>query len=233
MDGIPVELTVKGSSDAATVYGATGQVVRLPLNQRFEKGDFTVTVTELLTGLSTTTTVQFWTVDLSTSNDPSVVWGVGASNVSGSDFCFSSFNGRTDTDPDPYDCVTTVLLALPVNVTLGNYNQVVNNKIDNPCSGGTGSVSQPTLICNTVSGVSISGVGGSGYNTANTVSGTKTAAETTFIALTAKNGGTIDPITKSAATIAVTFSSNGNAAASYTCDATTHIPTFTTPTTCN
>lgn len=58
MDGVPVELTVKSATDAATVYGATGQVVRLPLNQRFERGEFTVTVTELLTGLSTTQTVQ-------------------------------------------------------------------------------------------------------------------------------------------------------------------------------
>jgi prepilin-type N-terminal cleavage/methylation domain-containing protein len=181
---------------------------------------------------STTTAVQFWTVDLSTSNDPSVVWGDGVSNINGSDFCFSNFNGRTDTDPDPYDCVTTVLLALPVNVTVGNYNQVVNNTIDNPCAGGTGSVSQPTLICNTVSGASISGVGGSGYTFTNTVSNSKTTSETTLIALTAKNAGTIDPITKSAGTVTVTFSSNGTAAATYTCDATTHVPTFTTPTSC-
>lgn len=58
MDGIPVELTVKNATDTATVYSATGQVVRLPLNQRFERGEFTVTVTELLTGLSTVKTVQ-------------------------------------------------------------------------------------------------------------------------------------------------------------------------------
>jgi hypothetical protein len=62
IDGVPVELTVKGSDGAATVYGATGQVVRLPLNQRFEHGEFTVTVTELLTGLSTTKSVQSATV---------------------------------------------------------------------------------------------------------------------------------------------------------------------------
>ena len=58
MDGIPVELTVTGAGGAATVYGATGQVVRLPLNQRIERGEFTVTITELLTGLSTAKTVQ-------------------------------------------------------------------------------------------------------------------------------------------------------------------------------
>ncbi|HYR58850.1 MAG TPA: hypothetical protein VEO95_09485, partial [Chthoniobacteraceae bacterium] len=56
MDGIPVELAVKNESDSATVFGATGQTVRLPVHQRFEHGDFTVTVTELLTGLSTTET---------------------------------------------------------------------------------------------------------------------------------------------------------------------------------
>ncbi|MGB8165972.1 MAG: hypothetical protein WCF18_00670 [Chthoniobacteraceae bacterium] len=54
MDGIPVELTIRTGSDSATVYAATGQVVRLPLNQRTERGDFTLTVTELLSGLSTT-----------------------------------------------------------------------------------------------------------------------------------------------------------------------------------
>lgn len=57
MDGIPVELIVKGPSESATVYGATGQVVRLPVNQRVERGEFTVTVTELLTGLSITQTI--------------------------------------------------------------------------------------------------------------------------------------------------------------------------------
>jgi hypothetical protein len=58
MDGIPVELTVKSETDAATVYGATGQVIRLPVNQRYERGDFTVTVTELLTGLSVSKTIH-------------------------------------------------------------------------------------------------------------------------------------------------------------------------------
>jgi hypothetical protein len=58
LDGVPVELTVTGGNDSATVYGATGQVVRLPLNQRTERGDYTVTVTELLSGLSTTLTVK-------------------------------------------------------------------------------------------------------------------------------------------------------------------------------
>lgn len=58
MDGIPVELTVKNDAGSATIYGATGQVVRLPVHQRNERGEFSVTVTELLTGLSTTQTIQ-------------------------------------------------------------------------------------------------------------------------------------------------------------------------------
>ncbi len=58
MDGIPVEFKVTSASETATVYGATGQVVRLPLNQRNERGDFSLTVTELLTGLSTVETIQ-------------------------------------------------------------------------------------------------------------------------------------------------------------------------------
>lgn len=58
MDGVPVELTVSGPGGSATVYGATGQVVRLPLNQRVEQGDFSVTVKELFTGLSATQTVH-------------------------------------------------------------------------------------------------------------------------------------------------------------------------------
>ena len=58
LDGIPVEITVKGGRDSATVYGATGQVVRLPVNRRNERGEFTVTVAELLTGRSATTTFR-------------------------------------------------------------------------------------------------------------------------------------------------------------------------------
>ncbi len=57
MDGIPVEVTVTGTTGMATVHGATGQVVRLPVNLRNERGEFTVKVTELLTGLSTTQTL--------------------------------------------------------------------------------------------------------------------------------------------------------------------------------
>ena len=53
LTGVPVEITVRGPQDSATVFGATGQTVRLPLNEWSEGGDFAVTVTELLTGLKT------------------------------------------------------------------------------------------------------------------------------------------------------------------------------------
>jgi hypothetical protein len=52
MDGIPVEITVKGANETATVFASTGRTVRLPLNERVDRGDFTIIATELLTGLS-------------------------------------------------------------------------------------------------------------------------------------------------------------------------------------
>ncbi len=58
LTGIPVEITVRGPQDSATVYGATGQTVRLPINQWGDSGDFAVSVTELLTGLKTTNTIH-------------------------------------------------------------------------------------------------------------------------------------------------------------------------------
>ena len=58
LSGIPVEITVRGPQDSATVYGATGQGIRLPINERSESGDFAVTVTELLTGLKTDGTIH-------------------------------------------------------------------------------------------------------------------------------------------------------------------------------
>jgi hypothetical protein len=58
LSGIPVEITVQGLQDPATVYGATGQVVRLPINQWNDAGDFTITVTELLTQLQTSVTIH-------------------------------------------------------------------------------------------------------------------------------------------------------------------------------
>ena len=58
LTGVPVGITVRGPHDSATVYGATGQTVRLPINYGHESGDFEVTVTELLSGLKTTKTIH-------------------------------------------------------------------------------------------------------------------------------------------------------------------------------
>ena len=58
LSGIPVEIAVGGEQDSATVFGATGQTVRLPINQFKDSGDFEITVTELLTGLKTTTEIH-------------------------------------------------------------------------------------------------------------------------------------------------------------------------------
>jgi hypothetical protein len=57
MGGIPVQLTVTGPNDAATVYGITESTVRLPLRDT-DDGDYTITATELLTGLSETTKIS-------------------------------------------------------------------------------------------------------------------------------------------------------------------------------
>lgn len=159
------------------------------------------------------------TSDLSTNNDPSVLWGVGINSGD----CFTSIS-RTDTNPNPYDCVTTVPLTLPVNVTVGSYNQVTSQTIANPCSGGSGTVSRPVLTCSTVTAASLTG----GYNTAFTVSGTKTTAEQTQITITKVSATTLT----AGLTLNVTFGPNGSAAGTYTCDAVTFIPTFTTPSTC-
>ena len=152
----------------------------------------------------------------------------------------STFNNRTDVDPNPFDCVTTVALNLPINVTLGRYNVVTNQDVGNPCLGGSGTFSQPVLTCSTVNSVSITGIGGSGYNTSNSVSGSQTAGESTVISLTAKNAGSINPITKSSATVNVTFSANGSRSAvqnglgvGYTCEALTFKPIFNIPASCN
>jgi len=183
-----------------------------------------------LTGPSTvigsnpnTVTFPFPTLDLSTTNDPTVLWTVGAST----DFCFASLS-RTDTDPDPYDCVTPILLALPVTVTVGNYNEVVNQAISNPCNNADSTTyNQPNLICYRVTGATVTGA--VGYTASiGSVSGNKTTAEQTLISIT----GGVSPIPKSAATVNVTFGANGTAAGTYTCDSITQVPTFTTPTSC-
>jgi len=57
--GIPVQLTVASAdgSDTATVYSATGVTTQLPLDDTDPAGTYTVTATELLSGLTGTTTV--------------------------------------------------------------------------------------------------------------------------------------------------------------------------------
>jgi hypothetical protein len=66
--GIPVELAVDG---AGTVYGATGRPIRLPLHQQ-TPGRFTVTATELLSGLTATATVTVPVIDIPLGK-PSIV----------------------------------------------------------------------------------------------------------------------------------------------------------------
>ncbi|HEY3898447.1 MAG TPA: hypothetical protein VGM54_07530 [Chthoniobacter sp.] len=56
MGGVPVELTVTGPNDTATVYGVTEISTRLPLRES-DDGEYTITATELLTGLSETAKV--------------------------------------------------------------------------------------------------------------------------------------------------------------------------------
>jgi hypothetical protein len=58
MDGVPVQITVADAAGSATVFGATGQVVTLPVRRGVDTGEFNVTVTELFTGLSTTTMLR-------------------------------------------------------------------------------------------------------------------------------------------------------------------------------
>lgn len=52
MNGLPVQLTVSHGSDSASVFSATGSTARLPLHEDDEAGEYTITATELLTGLS-------------------------------------------------------------------------------------------------------------------------------------------------------------------------------------
>ena len=57
LGGVPVQLTVTGPNDAATVYSSTNISTRLPLREN-DDGEFTVTATELITGLTETTHVS-------------------------------------------------------------------------------------------------------------------------------------------------------------------------------
>jgi hypothetical protein len=58
MTGIPVQLNVSKGTDTATVYSATGLRVKLPLAESDAAGSYTVRVIELLSGLSSSTTVK-------------------------------------------------------------------------------------------------------------------------------------------------------------------------------
>jgi hypothetical protein len=57
LGGVPVQLTVTGANDTATVYSTTEIPTRLPLRDS-DDGEFTVTATELLSGLTTSTKVS-------------------------------------------------------------------------------------------------------------------------------------------------------------------------------
>ena len=57
MRGIPVQLTVTKGGETATVYAASGAAAKLPLAVSDTPGVYTVTATELLSGLSGQTTI--------------------------------------------------------------------------------------------------------------------------------------------------------------------------------
>ena len=57
MNGIPVEITVTGTNGKASVFSSTGAVTRLPLSEA-DAGEWLVTATELLTGLSESANVE-------------------------------------------------------------------------------------------------------------------------------------------------------------------------------
>ena len=57
MNGIPVEITVTGANDRAAVFSSTGAATRLPLSDA-DAGEWLVTATELLTGLSESARVE-------------------------------------------------------------------------------------------------------------------------------------------------------------------------------
>ena len=57
MEGIPVEITVTNATEKASVFSSTGAVTRLPLSEA-DAGEYLVTATELLTGLSESAHVE-------------------------------------------------------------------------------------------------------------------------------------------------------------------------------
>jgi prepilin-type N-terminal cleavage/methylation domain-containing protein len=262
---ITADFTTSNSAVAASLY--TNPVEETSSNRFTDTQAFSVTGTSTvdeyfaqLSGPSvtltdptlgtTSTTVTWLTSDASTTNEPTVQWGFGVSNVTaGPDSCFSNLGSSSDTNPNPFDCVTTVLLSgvptTQLNTTIGNYNQIINNPITNPCSGGTGSVNLPTLVCYTVSAVTLTtdsaatnridcyGNGSTSKNCYNistpyTVSSSKTTGETTTITIASQNQ---NPSALSKPYLNVTFIANGTQAGTYTCNA-ANVPTFTNPTSC-
>ncbi|NUS38962.1 MAG: prepilin-type N-terminal cleavage/methylation domain-containing protein [Lysobacter sp.] len=179
--------------------------------------------------LSDGTTGVFWTNDLSTSNEPKVSWTVGTS----SDFCSATIGG-TDTNPNPYDCVSTVALALPFNVTVGNYNQYKDVSVTySTPAGGTGTTTRKVLVCYKVSGASVvqypAGTPDSNYTTTTTANNPSTKDETTTVAI----AGTPTPMPKSQRELMVTLAFSGyTEGALLSTDPATGVPTYDTPTTC-
>lgn len=200
----------------------------LATNSQADAQAFTITGTASSSEFFTNLTGLAQTSNTSTTDDPSVNWTVSAANGQ----CSSSFSKKSDTDPNPYDCVTSVALATPIVVTVGSYNQLTNQTIANPCPGAknNSTVSQPLLTCSVVTAATVSGVTGGAYTTTFATTGTtKTTSESTNITVS----GTPNPMTKGAGTLNITFGANGTATGSLlSCDAVTHVPTYSTPTSC-
>jgi hypothetical protein len=58
MTGIPIQITVRSRDETATIFTATGSTARLPLHATQSPGDWTITATELLTGLQVTSVLS-------------------------------------------------------------------------------------------------------------------------------------------------------------------------------
>lgn len=176
---------------------------------RISGGATTSTFFTSITGLGQTS-------DLSTNNDPLVAWKLGGDTSD----CSADLS-RTDTDPNPYRCVVTSALSLPMTLIFSGYNLKELRTEANPCDANANNVQRPYLVCNTVA--SVSGVTGLLFS--NSVTGSKTAGEQSTLTLT---GSTLP----ANSTVIVDFDPNGEAAASFSCDATTNQPVFTAPTSC-
>jgi hypothetical protein len=179
--------------------------------------------------LPNSTTGLFWTDDLSTTNEPTLRWVLGAA----SDFCSGNIS-NVDANPNPYDCVTTVALDVPFNIVLGNYNQIVQQQATYTTpSGTTGTVSQPVLVCYKVTAASIVAYpGGTPIGSYNvdyaTVSNVGAVNETT----TLKISGAPTPMVKSTRQVNVMLAAYATVAGTATLDPVTGVPTYAIPTSC-